>query len=95
MDDNIYVIWETYTAFRSFPRGLGFTTSDDGGRSFAPPSVVPGSADAARGVNGSRQGLLMKKLAVNGTGALAVVNSTFRRNEISRIGLIRGQAVGR
>jgi hypothetical protein len=69
--------------------------SDDGGRSFAAPTVVPGSADAARGVNGSRQGMLMRKLAVNGAGALAVVNSTFRRNEISRILLIRGQAAAR
>ena len=37
-------------------------------------------------------GLLMRKLAVNGTGALAVVNSTFKRGKTSRIWLIRGQA---
>jgi len=36
----------------------------------------------------------MKKLAVNRSGAIAVVNSTFRRNEISRILLVRGQAAG-
>jgi len=93
--DNIYVIWETYPNLRNFPRGLESTTSNDGGHSFAAPAVIPGSADAARGVNGSRQGMLMRKLGVNQAGALAVVNSTFRRNEISRIWLIRGQAAGR
>jgi hypothetical protein len=41
------------------------------------------------------QGLLMDKLAVNESGAVAVVNSTFQRNEASHVWLIRGQATGR
>jgi hypothetical protein len=34
----------------------------------------------------------MKKLATNPAGALAVVNSTFKVNESSRIWLFRGEA---
>ncbi|MCZ6743698.1 MAG: hypothetical protein O7D31_03320, partial [Alphaproteobacteria bacterium] len=93
-EDSIYVIWELFPSRRNYPRGLGLTYSRDGGRTFAAPSVVPGSADPALGVNGSQQGFLMRKLAVNGAGALAVVNSTFKRNRASRIWLFRGQAAG-
>jgi hypothetical protein len=39
--------------------------------------------------------LLMRKLAVNEAGAIAVVNSTFRANETSRIRLFRGRATER
>jgi hypothetical protein len=94
-EGNIYVTWELFPGRRGYPQGLGFTSSSDGGRTFASPSVIPGSVDPALGVNGSQQGLLMRKLAVNGAGALAVVNSTFKRNQASRIWLIRGQAAGR
>ncbi len=93
--DNIYVIWELFPRRRGYPRGLGLTYSSDGGRAFAAPSVVPGSADRSLGVNGSKQGFLMRKLAVNGAGALAVVNSTFKKNRASHIWLFRGQAAGR
>jgi hypothetical protein len=41
------------------------------------------------------QGLLMDKLAVSESGAVAVVNSTFQRNEASHVWLIRGQSNGR
>jgi hypothetical protein len=57
--------------------------------------VVPGSADPALGVNGGQQGLLMSKLAVNGAGTVAVVNSTFARDEASHVWLFRGRAAGR
>ena len=92
-EDNIYVIWELFPSRGYYPRGLGFTYSHDGGRTFASPSVVPGSVDPALGVNGSQQGLLMRKLAVNGAGAVAVVNITFRLSQTSHILLFRGQAV--
>lgn len=91
-EDRLYVIWDLFPRPNAFPRGLGFTLSNDGGETFATPSVIPGSADPALGVNGSRQGFLMRKLAVNGTAALAVVNSTFKRNRSSAIWLFRGQA---
>lgn len=92
---NLYLIWELFAPRISFPRGLGFTFSSDGGRTFASPSVVPGSADPALGFNGSQQGLLMRKLAVNAAGAMAIVNSTFLMNERSQVWLIRGEVAGR
>ncbi|MDX1402326.1 MAG: sialidase family protein [Kiloniellales bacterium] len=94
-EDNIYVAWELFANPKGYSRGLGYTTSSDGGRTFALPSVIPGSVDPAHGVNGSQQGLLMRKLAVNGAGRIAVVNSTFKKNRASRIWLTRGQASGR
>jgi hypothetical protein len=89
--DNVYVLWELFRSRRDYSTGLGSTYSRDAGRTFAPPTVVPGTVDPALGVNGSQQGLLMRKLAVNEAGAIAVVNSTFRRNESSRIWLFRGK----
>jgi hypothetical protein len=94
-EDKLYVVWELASRRGGHPQGLGFTHSSDGGRTFASPSVVPGSIDPALGDNGGQQGLLMRKLAVNEAGAVAVVNSTFARNEASHIWLFRGQAVGR
>ncbi len=89
-DDNLYVLWELFPDRGGRPHGLAFTFSRDAGRSFAPASIVPGSADPSLGHNGSRQGLLMRKLAVNAAGAIVVVNSTFRTGETSRIWLFRG-----
>lgn len=94
-NDNLYVVWELFARRAHYPRGLAFSSSSDGGRTFAPPSVVPGSVDAGRGVNGSQQGLLMRKLAVNAGGTMAIVNSTFWMNERSNVWLLRGQAAGR
>jgi len=93
--DNLYVIWELFPSQGNYSQGLGFTSSSDAGRTFASPSIVPGSVDPARGFNGSQQGLLMRKLAVNGAGAITAVNSTFQRNGGSRIWLFRGQAAER
>lgn len=87
---NLYVLWELFPNKKGRSRGLGFTVSIDAGRTFAPPTVVPGSDDSARGDNGSRQGLLMRKMAVHRTGAIAVVNSTFKHGEASHVRLFRG-----
>jgi hypothetical protein len=92
---NLYVLWELFPRQAGRPRGLGFAFSSDGGRTFVSPSVIPGSDDPALGFNGSQQGLLMRKLAVNGSGAIAVVNSTFKINETSHVWLFRGRAAGR
>lgn len=94
-EDKLYVLWERFPGRGTHAIGLGFAYSNDGGRTFASPSVVPGSADPNPSINGSQQGLLMRKLAVNGAGAIAVVNSTFQRNETSRVWLFRGQVGGR
>ena len=86
---NLYVLWERFADSPVRPRGLAVTVSNDGGASFTTPVLVPESADA--GWNGSLQGLLMRKIAVNRRGALAVVNSSFKENERSRVWLMRGQ----
>ena len=93
-EDRLHVIWELFPDGASRPRGLGFTTSADGGSTFAVASTVPGTGDVRDGFNGSQQGLLMRKLAVGAAGAVAVVNSTFRANEVSRVRLVRGQTSG-
>jgi hypothetical protein len=85
------VIWELFPESGPGPHGLAMTLSRDGGRSFAPPMLVPGSGDPAGGTNGSHQGLLMKKLAVGGAGAVAIVNSSLKQNERSRVWLTRAQ----
>ena len=90
--NSVYVLWELFESHRSRPRGLGFSVSRDGGRSFSAPVRVPGSAGRPGHWNGSFQGLLMKKLAVNGAGSVAVVNSSLRDGERSRVWLIRGQS---
>ncbi len=89
-EGKLYVLWELFPNREGRPRGLGFTVSRDAGRTFAPPSVIPGSADPTLGDNGSRQGLLMRKLAVNAGGAIAVVNSTFKWSQTSHVWLFRG-----
>jgi hypothetical protein len=87
----VYVLWELYGDARQPPRGLALTVSSDGGATFAQPAVVPASIDAGGGFNGSSQGLLMKKLAVNGSGAVAVVNSSFKPGAHSRVWMMRGR----
>jgi hypothetical protein len=87
----VYVSWELYGQEGMPPRGLAMSVSLDGGRTFTPPGVVPGSIDAAGGFNGSGQGLLMKKLGVNGAGVVAVANSSFNPGSRSRVWLMRGR----
>ena len=91
-EDRLYVVWELFPDRGGRPRGLGFTASTDGGTTFAAASTVPGTGDPRDGFNGSQQGLLMRKLAAGAEGAIAVVNSSFRANEASRVRLFRGQA---
>jgi hypothetical protein len=86
---NLYVLWERFADHPLLPRGLALAVSNDGGRTFTAPVLVPDSADT--GWNGSSQGLLMRKLAVNRHGAFAIVNSSFKDKERSRVWLIRGQ----
>jgi len=86
----VYVLWELHADERQGPRGLALAVSLDGGRSFANPSLVPDSLDTAGGLNGSSQGLLMKKLAVNASGAVAIVNSSLKQGSHSRVWLMRG-----
>ncbi|MGQ0428452.1 MAG: sialidase family protein [Gammaproteobacteria bacterium] len=87
---NLVVLWELLRNPREHARGLAIAVSQDGGSSFTPPDQVPGSSDPAGGWNGSNQGFLMKKLAVNGRGAMALVNSSLKPGERSRVWFIRG-----
>lgn len=50
---------------------------------------VPGSADPDGGLNGSYQGLLMQKLAVDDAGNIAIVNSALVDGRGSRVWLMR------
>jgi hypothetical protein len=85
----LHLLWETFPSRQPRPRGLGYSVSLDAGRSLSPPSALPHSADPAGAPNGSFQGLLMRKLAVNARGDVAVVNSSLRDGERSRVWLIR------
>jgi hypothetical protein len=87
----LYLSWEGYRSAQERPQWLVFTSSADGGEHFASPSVVPAIAGPALGFNGSQQGGLMKKLAVNEAGRIAVVNSTFRPNVDSQVWLLPGE----
>lgn len=89
--DNLYILWELIRDSSERPRGLGLAVSSDAGHNFTQPIVVPDSSDPAGGSNGSHQGLLMKKLAVNDAGAIAIVNSSLKQDEHSRVWLIRGE----
>ena len=83
------VMWENLGA-DGRAVSLGMSVSRDGGRSFGAPAVVPGSAAPAGGVNGSRQGLLGSKLAVDPAGQIALVNSSLVPGVHSRVWLLRG-----
>src|SRR5262245_398100 len=85
---NLYVLWERFERRLPRPRGLQLAVSRDGGRTFA-GGEVPESAGA--GWNGSLQGMLMRKLAVNRGGGVAIVNSTLKENDGSRAWLMRGR----
>jgi len=88
----IYVLFELFPNGQKRPRGLGMTVSLDKGDTFCAPLSVPHSKAPAGGTNGSQQGLLTKKLAVNGAGVVAVVNSSLRQDKESRVWLMFGRA---
>jgi len=88
--DDLYVLWELFPGLGHRSRGLGMTRLTDDGDRFAAAEIVPHSGQSDPGFNGSRQGMLMRKLAVNDAGDIAVVNSTFQQGERSFVRLIRG-----
>jgi hypothetical protein len=68
------------------------TVSVDSGNTFGTPISVPHSKDVAGCSNGSQQGMLTKRLAVNGAGVVAVVNSSLKQDKESRVWLMPGRA---
>lgn len=87
----VMIVYEQFPDVRRDPRGLGFVLSSDGGRSFSAPMPVPHSADPRGGSNGSHQGRLMEKLALDRDGRIAVANTSLLQGRQSRAWLIRGQ----
>ncbi|MBI1742711.1 exo-alpha-sialidase [Candidatus Acetothermia bacterium] len=87
----VWYIWDRGCTGEEKPRGMGFSYSTDGGQTFASPSVVPDSDDLTLniGFEGWSGG---QRIAVNKTGAIAVVFGTFKKDVDSHIWLIRGQA---
>ncbi|WP_088534448.1 sialidase family protein [Geobacter sp. DSM 9736] len=91
-EGKIYVVWESFQGRNERPRGLAIVCSKDGGRRFTIPKLIAGSADRD-GYNGSHQGLLMKKLAVNPNGEVVLVNSSLVPNVRSRVWMVRGKSM--
>lgn len=92
---NVYILFEISPGARRPSRGLALTLSTNGGDTFSEPKEVPGSADPNGGRNGSQQGMLMRKIAVTPGGGIAVVNTSFKPNEKSRVWMIRGELQSR
>jgi hypothetical protein len=84
----LYVLWEREGG--ADRPGLAFSHSSDAGDSFAPAANVPGIAGPELGSNGSQQGVLADKLAVDDAGRFAIVNSTFVPSRASHVWLLRG-----
>jgi hypothetical protein len=93
-DGHVHLLWENLPRPDRWPQGLFLRSSLDGGETFSDPHLVPGTAGPELGFSGGLQGLLMRKLAADGSGRIAVVNGTFNPGEESRIRLIVGR-VGR
>ncbi len=89
--DTLLALWSLFPDGPRLARGLGLGASVDGGETFSAPAVVPGSRPGGDAVSGSLQGFYRDRLAVGPDGAVALVFSTFRRDESSRVWLLRGR----
>ena len=88
--DRVFVLWEVVPGRERRMRGLGLAMSSDAGAHFAATELVPHSGDPGGGWNGSQQGHLMAKLAVQ-DGVIAIVNSSLAHGTYSRVWLMRGR----
>jgi hypothetical protein len=85
-----FILWELYPEVgRRRSKALGLIFSEDGGKTFGAPYVVPGTVKSSKGFNGSLQGKLMEKLDAGDDGQIAVVNSKMMPPDSSRIRLYR------
>ena len=91
--DGLALVWEQL-APGGRPQALGMAVSRDAGRSFSAPATVPGSAAPEGASNGSQQGLLGRKLAMDGAGWIALVNSSLLPGKASRVWLMRAPDAG-
>lgn len=88
----VHVVWEV-TDGEGRARDLLYTLSLDGGDTFRDPSLLPRISAPPQGWNGSQQGRLADKLAVDDEGMVAIVNSTFEPESESRVWLLLGKVV--
>lgn len=92
--DRLMVVWETFPDMAGRPQGLGVAWSLDAGKRFTRPQRVPGSSDPAGAGNGSQQGLLGVKLAMDRNGRFAIANSSLLPGRDSRVWLMWGRLPG-
>lgn len=89
---NPHLVWELFPHAGGRPAGLALASSDDGGESFGPAALVPGTRGAELGFNGGLQGLLSEKLAIGPGGGpggrIVVASDSFNPGERSRIRLL-------
>lgn len=90
-DGDVFALWAIFAAGDHRPSALALARLGADGELRVAPGIVPDGTLQQPGLNGSQQGLLMRKLAVGPDGALAVVNSRFDPGEISEILLVRGR----
>lgn len=83
---DVIIVWERERDEAA--RGLGYARSRDGGGHFTAAQDIPQSADPRGGTNGSHQGQLMRKVALQ-SRSIAVVNSSLALNRGSRVWLMR------
>jgi hypothetical protein len=88
--NSVAVVWLYRTTINAPFLGVELTVSRDAGAHFSPPELVPGTGDPSLGAIGSRQGKLMRLLAANPAGMLAVASSSYRDSQSSRIRVLRG-----
>lgn len=86
--DRVYVAWDRYPEGSEQAHGIGLSYSRDGGATFSQSSLVPGTDDA--GANGSREGRLVRTLAVR-DDTIVIVNSALEPGKRSRVWFVRGQ----
>lgn len=89
-EGRIYLLMELFEQAGGRSNALGWMVSTDHGESFSELTTVGETPDRDLGVNGSQQGLFMRKLSVNPAGEVALINSTFRDNDQSRVRWFRG-----
>lgn len=88
-DGHLYLVWQRYPHPTDRPYGLAFTHATTNTPDFVPVTPVPGTVD--RPYSGGLQGQLKRRMAVNGSGEIAIAQSRFIPGSHSDILLIRGQ----
>lgn len=85
----LVVCWEPGANASERSRGLLMAYSLDGGSSFTEPTLIEESVDSRGGFNGSHQGRLMEKLALQ-NGRIALANSALAAGRGSRVWVLQG-----